>query len=98
LQWDADVVDIEAEIVGLKTVPRNSTDRTVRPAADKSYRGKTVTLLPTSHTYMVRKKMEKVWNGKTPGGWLTHAAPTERSARMDVEIADDVGFLEKAIT
>lgn len=96
LEWAApDVVVLEVEVIGLKTTPRNNIDPAIKAAVDRSYRGKTITLLPISRSFLSRKKMQKVWNAKVPGGWLTHASPTERASVLPVEIADDPARLAK---
>ncbi len=96
LNWIApDLVELEVEVVGLKTIPRNNSDSSINAAADPAYSGKTVSLLPISRSFLSRQKMQKVWNGKVPGGWLTHASPTERASVLPPEIADDIAVLAR---
>jgi hypothetical protein len=95
LEWDADELDVEVEITGLKTVPKGNTDSSIRPATDSRYKGKLVTLLPVNRGYLSRIKMEKIWNGHVPGAWLTHASPKESGAQLPAEISDDINALER---
>ena len=81
---------IEIEIQGLKTRPRGGNASTVRPAADRSHRGRHILLLPVSAEELSRRKSRRVWKKDTPGSWLTHKPPhrPDESATVDEDIED----------
>ncbi len=79
----------ELQVTALVTVPRTRASG-VLPATDPRLKRRGVVLVKPSMDQISRRKSQLIWNKDVPGGWLTHALPEVRAARLPAGVAEDL--------